>query len=49
MITKTEFKDVVKKAIICTIANQPEIMSILEQDDDGAMNILVPFYKKKSH
>lgn len=46
MITKTEFKDVVKKAIICTIANQPEIMSILEQDDDGAMNILVPFYKK---
>lgn len=46
MITKTEFKDVVKKAIICTIANQPEIMSVLEQDDDGAMNILVPFYKR---
>lgn len=46
MITKTEFKDVVKKAIICTIANQPEIRSILEQDDDGAMNILVPFYKR---
>lgn len=46
MITKTQFKDAVKKAIICTIMNQPEIIYNLDQDEDGAMKILVGFYKR---
>ena len=46
MITKTQFKDAVKKTIICTIMNQPEIIYNLDQDEDGAMKILVGFYKR---
>lgn len=45
MITKTQFKDAAKKAIICTIMNYPEIIYNLDQDQDGAMKILVGFYK----
>jgi len=33
MITKTQFKDAVKKTIICTIMNQPEIIYNLDQED----------------
>lgn len=46
MITKAQFKDAVKKTIICTIMNQPEIIYNLDQDEDGAMKILVGFYKR---
>lgn len=45
-IRKKEFKGAVKKAIICTIKSQAEIIDKLGQDEEGAGGILVEFYKK---
>lgn len=45
-IRKKEFKDAVKKAIICTIKSQAETIDNICQDEDGAAGILVEFYKR---
>lgn len=46
MITKTQFKDAVKKAIICTIMSHPERISDNCINDEEAAGILVRFYKR---
>lgn len=46
MITKTEFKDAVKKTIIYTIMSKPERIYDIGTDEDGAMQLLVYFYKR---
>lgn len=46
MITKTQFKDAVKKAIICTIMSHPERISDNCINDEEVASILVRFYEK---
>lgn len=46
MITKTQFKDAVKKAIICTIMSHPERISDNCINDEEIAAILVRFYKR---
>ncbi len=46
MITKTQFKDAVKKAIICTIMSHPERISDNCINDEEVAGILVRFYKR---
>lgn len=46
MITKTQFKDAVKKAIICTIMSHPERISDNCINDEEVAGILVRFYER---
>ena len=46
MITKTQFKDAVKKAIICTIMSHPERISDNCINDEDIAAILVRFCEK---
>ncbi len=46
MITKTQFKDAVKKAIICTIMSHPERISVFYINDEEVAEILLRFYEK---
>jgi hypothetical protein len=46
VITKTQFKDAVKKAIICTIMSHPERISDNCINDEEVAGILVRFYKR---
>ena len=46
MITKKQFKDAVKKAIICTIMSHPERISDNCINDEEVAAILVRFYEK---
>ena len=46
MITKTQFKDAAKKAIICTIMSHPERISDNCINDEEVASILVRFYEK---
>lgn len=46
MITKKQFKDVCKKAAICTIMSHPERISDNCINDEKVAGILVRFYKR---
>lgn len=46
MITKTQFKDAVKKAIICTIMSHPERISDNCINDEEVAGILVRFHER---